>query len=90
MTGKHLGKITQQLLLISYILKKQKQIYPAHISKHNLTREKQIIPLMILNKEKEGWNYLAVKKYLHYILHGITSKHIFTDFYCLNAFILLE
>ena len=40
---------------------------PAYISKHNSTREKQIILLMIPNEEKEGqWHYLAVKNYLHY------------------------
>ena len=36
---------------------------------------------MIPNEEKEGWNYLAVKK-LCTLLHGITSKG---DFYCLNC-----
>ena len=38
---------------------------------------------MILNEEKEGWHYLAVKK-LSALLHGITSKHK-GDFYCLNC-----
>ena len=51
-------------LNILYI--KQKKIYSACISKHNPTREKQIILLMIPNEEKEGWHYLAVKNYLHY------------------------
>ena len=41
---------------------------------------------MIPNEEKEGWQYLAMKK-LPTLLRGITSKH---DFYCLNFFILLE
>ena len=41
-------------------------ICPAHISKINSNGEKQIIILMIPNKEKEGWHYLAVKNYLHY------------------------
>ena len=45
--------------------------------------EKQIILLMIRNEEKEGWNYLAVKK-LSRVLRGITSKH-YGDFYCLNC-----
>ena len=40
-------------LNILYI--KEKEIYPAYISKHNSTREKQIILLMILNeKRKDG------------------------------------
>ena len=29
---------------------------------------------MIANEDKEGWNYLAVKK-LSALLHGITSKN---------------
>ena len=39
-------------LNISYI--KEKEILPAHISKHNSTHGKQIILLMIPNEEKEG------------------------------------
>ena len=39
-------------LHILYI--KEKEILPAYISKHNSTREKQIILLMISNEEKEG------------------------------------
>ena len=38
---------------------------------------------MILNGEKEGWHYLAVRK-LSALLRGITSKHD-GDFYCLNC-----
>ena len=41
------------------MLKKIK-IYPANVSKYNLNYEKQVIPLMIPNRE--GWHYLAVKK----------------------------
>ena len=47
-------------LNILYI--KEKEILPAYISKHDSTREKQIILLMIPNEDKEGWHYLAVKK----------------------------
>ena len=50
-------------LNILYI--KEKEICPAYISIINLNGEKQIIVLMILNKEKEGLYYLPVKK-LHY------------------------
>ena len=50
-------------LNILYI--KEKEICPAYISIINLNWEKQIIVLMILNKEKEGLYYLPVKK-LHY------------------------
>ena len=38
---------------------------------------------MILNKEKECWHYLAVKK-LSALLRGITIKRD-GDFYCLNC-----
>ena len=48
---------------------KEKEILPAYISKHNSSCEKQIILLMILNEEKEGWQKLFA------LLHGITSKH---------------
>ena len=41
---------------------KEKEILPVYISKHNSTREKQI---MIPNKKKERWHYLAVKRFLH-------------------------
>ena len=46
---------------------KEKEIWSAYILKHNSTREKQIILMMIPNEEKEEqWHYLAVKTYLHY------------------------
>ena len=47
-------------LNILYI--KEKDIYPSSISKHNSTREKKIILLIIPNKEKEEWHYLVIKK----------------------------
>ena len=55
-------------------------IYPACVSKHQPNREKQVILLMIPNRE--GWNYLAVEK-LSAFLRGITSKH-YSDFYSKN------
>ena len=78
MTGKHLRKIIRQLLLIFCILKRK--IYPAYISKHNSTLEKQIILLMIPNEEKEGWHYLAVKilpALLHRIIYCLNCLHSF-------------
>ena len=45
--------------------------------------EKQIMILMILNKEKEGLHYFAVKK-LSTLLREITSKD-HCNFYCLNC-----
>ena len=47
-------------LNILYI--KEKEICPACISKINSICEKQVVLLMILKGEKEGWHYLAVKK----------------------------
>ena len=69
------------MLLIFCILKK-KEICPASISIINSNCEKQIVLLMIPNKEKEGWHYLAAKR-LSALLGGITSKTN-GDFYCLN------
>ena len=59
-----------------------KKIEIAYKSKHNLTREKQVILLMISNDE--NWHYLIVKN-LSRLLRGITSNHD-GDFYCLNCF----
>ena len=69
-------------LNILYVPHKTKKIYLASKSKHNLTREKQVILLMITDGEK--WHYLAVKR-LSALLNGITSNHN-GDFYCLNCF----
>ena len=51
-------KIMEQLHLMFCMLKKR-NIYPAYVSKHSSSSEKQVIPLMIPNGE--GWHYLAVK-----------------------------
>ena len=59
-----------------------KKIEVAYKSKHNLTREKQVILLVISNGE--NWHYLTVKN-LSGLLRGITSNHV-GDFYCLNCF----
>ena len=59
-----------------------KKIQVAYKSKHNLTREKQVILLMISNGE--NWHYLIVKS-LPGLFQGITSNHK-EDFYCLNCF----
>ena len=50
-------------------------------SKHNLSREKQVI-VLITNGQK--WHYLAVKR-LSGLLKGVTSNNN-GDFYCLNCF----
>ena len=59
-----------------------KKIHAAYKSKNNLTREKQVILLMITDGEK--WRYLVVKS-LSGLLKRVTSNHK-EDFYCLNCF----
>ena len=69
-------------LNILYVPHNTRKIHVAYKSKHNLTRENQIILLMITDGEK--WHYLTVKN-LSGLLRGITSNHA-GDFYCLNCF----
>ena len=64
----------------SYFFLKKEKIYPAYVSKHDSNREKQVILIIIPNRE--GWYYLAVKE-LSALLGGLTSNHQ-GDFYCLN------
>ena len=68
------------LIFCTYLNNKKIQV--AYKSKHNLTREKQVILLMISNGETS--HYLVVKN-LPGLLKGITSNHN-EDFYCLNCF----
>ena len=49
---------------------------------HSSNREKQVILLMIQNRE--GWHYFIAKE-LPALLRGITSKHD-GSFYCLKCF----
>ena len=65
-----------------YVPHDTKKIEIAYKSKYNLTREKQVILLMISNGE--NWHYLVVKS-LSGLLTGITSNHK-EDFYFLNCF----
>ena len=69
-------------LNILYVPHKTRNICLAYKSKHNLTREKQVILLMITNGEK--WHYTAVKR-LSGLLRGVTGNNN-GDFYCLNCF----
>ena len=69
-------------LNILYMPHNTKKIQVTYKSKHNLTREKQVILLMISNDE--NWHYLVVKS-LPGLFRGITSDHK-EDFYCLNCF----
>ena len=59
-----------------------RKIHIAYKSRHSLTREKQVILLMITDGEK--WHCLVVKN-LSGLLRGVTSNH-HDDFYCLNYF----
>ena len=65
-----------------YVPHNTKKIQVAYKSKHNLTREKQVILLMISNGE--NLHYLVVKN-LNGLFKGITSNHK-EGFYCLNCF----
>ena len=69
-------------LNILYVPFNTKKIEIAYKSKHNLTRDNQIILLMICNGE--NWHYLAVKS-LSGLFTGVTSNHK-EDYYCLNCF----
>ena len=59
-----------------------KKIIHAYKSKYNLTRENQVILLMITDGEK--WHYLAVKR-LSALFRGTTDNNN-EDFCCLNCF----
>ena len=69
-------------LSILYVPHKTGKMHLPYKSKHNLTREKQVILLMITDGEK--WHYTAVTR-LSGLLRGITSNHN-GDFYCLSCF----
>ena len=62
------------------------KIHLAYKSKHNLTREKQGILLMITDGEK--WHYTAVTR-LSGLLRGVTGNNN-CDFYCLIVFTCRE
>ena len=69
-------------LNILYVPHNTEKIRHAYKSKYNLTRESQVILLMITDGEK--WHYLAVKR-LSALFRGITGNNN-GDFYCLNCF----
>ena len=69
-------------LNVLYVPEGEKTIRHAYKSKYNLTRENQVILLMISHGEK--WHYLTVRS-LSALLKGTTSKHK-GDSYCLNYF----
>ena len=69
-------------LNVLYIPHKTRKKCLAYKSKHNLTRKKQAILLMITDGEK--WHYLAVTR-LSGLLRGVTGNNN-GDFYCSNCF----
>ena len=69
-------------LNILYVPHNTGKIHLAYKSKYNLTREKQVILLMITDGEK--WHYTAIKR-LSGLLRGVTGNNN-GDFYCLNFF----
>ena len=78
-TGKDRKKFelnNEIVLNILYVPYNTKKIQAAYKSKHNLTREKKVILLMISNGK--NWHCLVVKS-----LPGSNNKK---DFYCLNCF----
>ena len=86
-TSKDLNKKIEQnnesvAINILYVPHNTRKIHIVYKSRHNLTREKQIILLMISDSQK--WHYLVVKN-LSRLLRRITSNHK-EDFYCLNCF----
>ena len=85
-TGKDWKKIELNnesiALNILYVPHNTRKIHLAYKSKHNLTREKQAILLMITDGEK--WHYIAVKR-LSGLLRGVTGNNN-GNFYCLNCF----
>ena len=54
-----IGKYSAPTALNNFFDKKEK-IYPAYVSKHNSSHEKQLIILMFSSKEKL-WHYLPIK-----------------------------
>ena len=59
-----------------------KEIEPAYKSKYNYKRKKQVILLMITDKNNR-WHYLVLKR-LSALYRGVTSSNS-GDFYCLNC-----
>ena len=57
------------LMIALKVLYAKKEKHPAYISKHNSKHERQVVLLMIPNRE--GWHYIALKK-LSTLLRGTT------------------
>ena len=70
-------------LNVLFVPHNKKEIELAYTSKYNYKRKKQVILLMITDKNNR-WHYLAVKS-LPALFRGTTSSNN-GDFYCLNCF----
>ena len=70
-------------LNVLFIRYNKKEIEVAYTLKYNYKCKKQVILLMITDKNNR-WHYLAVKS-LPALFRGTTSNH-HGDFYCLNCF----
>ena len=70
-------------LNVLFVTHDKKEIELAYKSKYNQKRKKQVILLMITDKNNR-WHYLAVKR-LSALSRGITSSNN-GDFYSLNCF----
>ena len=70
-------------LNVLFVQHNKKEKEPAYTSKYNHKRKKQVILLMVTDKNNK-WHYLAVKK-LPVLFRGTISNH-HGDFYCLNCF----
>ena len=71
-------------IALDILYTKKNENMPCLYFKTTSNCEKQIVLLMILNKEKEGWHYLVVK-ISSALQKKITSKHN-GDFYRLSCF----
>ena len=70
-------------LNILYVPHNKKEIEIAYKSKYNYKRKKQVILLMITDKDNR-WHYLAVKSLTALFRETASNHH--GDFYCLNCF----
>ena len=70
-------------LNVLFVSHDKKEIELSYKSKYNQKRKKQVILLMITDKNNR-WHYLAVKS-LKALFRETISKH-HGDFYCLNCF----
>ena len=63
MIGKKLTK-KNVTVVFNVLYTKKEKMYHAYVSKNNPSSEKQVILLMISNREK--WHYLPAENYQHY------------------------